>query len=556
MSRLGILRSRLQSLGLARAAVRWGNALSIGVAVLLLSWLAAYLFDWSLQGNRWIRAAVLVAWGTGMAAVVHRWLWPLVGPTESLDELALVVEREHGIDSDLVAALQFDNPLTPVPGSTRLSSAVVDYVAEFSQTLDVFRGFSWEGLPRRAGVAGGLIVLAGIVVLQSPAHAAAFWNRFWLGTERYPTRTQIVELSINGAPISVFHADVLRVAIPQDNPFRIEVTVAGDQPATVEADVRGLQSRDRTQWQFTTVDDTAVQFAFQVPRLVESIRFHVRAGDAISDPVEVAIVPLPVVDVVWSARPPAYAAGLQQELTAGARQFAALQGSQLALRVSGVNKQLQAAILKIGTKSIPLVKSTNPGGDVWQLPAESPLQELREAVTYELDVVDVDQLRPQPALSGEIRLQPDRPPRVAAAVISRRLLPAAAPKVTYGATDDFGLRAVRWELEIVRTDGSRQSATGDIWRRKSPTSERTLRGETTIPLSSYGLTKGDEVRVTLLAEDERGDYPTGTGRSDTLVFDITDRNGILESLLEFDQQSARQLDEIIERELGIGRISK
>lgn len=556
MSRLGILRSRLQSLGLARAAVRWGNALAIGVTVLLLSWLAAYAFDWSLQGNRWIRAAVLVAWGTGMAAVAHRWLWPLIGPAESLDELALVVEREHGIDSDLVAALQFDNPLTPVPGSSRLSSAVVDYVAEFSQTLDVFRGFSWDGLPRRAGVAGGLLVLTGLIVMQSPAHAAAFWNRFWLGTERYPTRTQIVELSINGTAISVFHSDVVRVAIPQDDPLRIEVTIAGELPALVEAEVRGLHSRDRTMWTFAAVDDSETQFGFQAPRLVESVRLHVRAGDATSDPVEIAIVPLPVVDVVWTARPPGYAAGLQQELTAGARQFSALQGSQLALQLSGVNKPLQSAALKLGTQTIPLVKSTTAGGEIWQLPSESPLKELREALTYELDVVDVDQLRPKPALTGEIRLQPDRLPRVAAAVISRRLLPAAAPKVTYGATDDFGLRAVRWELEIVRTDGSRQSATGDIWRRQPQSSERTLRGETTIPFSSYGLTKGDEVRLTLLAEDERGAYPAGTGRSETLVFDITDRNGILESLLEFDQQSARQLDEIIERELGIGRISK
>lgn len=78
------------------------------------------------------------------------------------------------------------------------------------------------------------------------------------------------------------------------------------------------------------------------------------------------------------------------------------------------------------------------------------------------------------------------------------------------------------------------------------------RGQTALDLTSLGLTKGDEVRVIVEAVDERGHLPSQVGRSEPLTFQVTDQSGILAGLLETDQQSARQLDAIIQRELGIG----
>lgn len=555
MSRLAALRARLQSLRSARAGVRWGNALALFLVILLTGWLICFALDWSLQLNRWFRAAVLIGWGTAVAASVHRWIWPLVRIEESLEDVALVVEREHAIDSDLVAALQFDGPLAPAWGSERLSAAVVDYVAEFSQSLDVFRGFTWEGLPNRAALAASALGIVGALFVIAPENAAAFWNRFWLGGARYPTATQIVELTINGIAVPVHRPHTERFAIPQEDALRIVVRVAGHPPRHVRGMARGVSSRERAEWSFASGADD--EFVYSTQQVVESTRLIIVAGDAESDPIEIHVVPLPVVDVNWSASPPPYArGGPVGNVAPGARQFAALQGSKLQLAAAAINKPLQRVELKLGNATIPLIADASQQDTVWRLPDDSPISELREPFHYELNIVDIDGLQPRPGISGDVRLQTDRLPRVAAAVVSRRVLPSAAPKISYGAADDFGIREVRWQVEVVKSDGERQSESRRVYTAPSGTPLQTVKGESTLDLTHFGLEKGDEVRVTVVADDYRGAFPSSSGFSEPLIFDVTDRNGILESLLEIDQQSAKQLDEIIERELGIGRTSR
>lgn len=573
MTRLATLRTRLQSLRLARLAVRWGSAAALVWTAMVIGWLLAWWIDWSLSLGLAGRGLLLIAWAAAIAAVVHRKAWREVSQTESLEDVALVVEREHAIDSDLIAALQFEDARAAGWGSSRLSTAVVDYVSEFSQTLDVYRGFRWGTLPRRGAAAASLTLFFLILMLAWPGHAAAFWNRFWLGSDRYPTRTQILELQINGQMVDVHRPEIARLAVPQDGDLRIAVLLAGEIPATAAVAVQGLSSRERGQWLLEAAGDAGDEprFSYLAPRLSESTRLTIRAGDAESDPIDIDIVPLPVVDLQWTANPPVYArGGAVASVAAGARHFAALPGSGLELTVLGINKPLQTVELLLidpmsaTDQSLPLV--AKPGGEqgggsdsdgrVWQLPDGHPLSEFRTPLRYELRVVDADGLQPQPLIQGEIRVQADRLPRVAAAVVSRRVLPSAAPKITYGATDDFGLKEIRCQIDIVPVDGGSRSESRTFWTLTGPEAQRSVRGDAVLNLAPYKLAKGDEVQVTVQAADDRGEFPPGVGLSEVLIFEVTDRNGILESLLEIDQQSAKQLDEIIERELGIGRTSR
>ena len=79
-----------------------------------------------------------------------------------------------------------------------------------------------------------------------------------------------------------------------------------------------------------------------------------------------------------------------------------------------------------------------------------------------------------------------------------------------------------------------------------------VRGQVTIPLSTYELLKGDEVKVVLEVTDWRGTIPGQQGSSEPIGFNLTDLNGILVQTGEEDKKSAKQLDEILRRELGIG----
>lgn len=558
MNRLEGLRTRLHQLRAWRTAVRWGNAWAVLIIALLAFWAIAFLLDWSLHFDWWLRAVVLVGWGTGLAAVVHRWMWPWLKIRESLSEVALSVERAHDIDSDLVAALEFEEEHSPVWGSPRLTAAVVNYVADFSESLDVFRGFQFEGLPRRAGLAGVGLLLGCVLVVTCPQEMQAFWNRFWLGTARYPTRTVMTELLINGQSVPVHHPGLVRIALPQGQPLNLAVRFTGEVPSQVVAEVRGLASRERAEWKLTASSDD--QFGWQVSQLMESIVLRIQAGDAESDRIQIDVVPLPVVELSWKVTPPDYArSSAPKSVAAGTRALSALQGSNVDLRVIGLNKLLKSVELQLGEQRHALNVDRSRSPAEWSLPAETALEALAAPQSYQLFVTDLDGLSPQPPILGEIRLLTDRVPRVAVAVVSRKVLPTATPVMTFGATDDFGIKSVTAQVVVISGEGEPQTTSEVIWPKSTssaPSPTLTVRGEHKLQLAPLQLQKGDEVRVTIVAADERGSFPSQTGLSEPLIFEVTDRNGILESLLEIDQQSAKQLDEIIERELGIGRTSR
>jgi hypothetical protein len=150
-------------------------------------------------------------------------------------------------------------------------------------------------------------------------------------------------------------------------------------------------------------------------------------------------------------------------------------------------------------------------------------------------------------------LTSDRVPRVAAAVQSKKILPTGKPRITIGAIDDHGVQQIHCRLTILRANGEQQNDDLVLWKRdEDDPLSLNAKIEAVLPLGSYQLVKGDELRIVVVAEDYRGEWPSQSGQSEPLVLEVSDRNGILAGLLETDQQSAKQLDAIIERELGIG----
>lgn len=556
MSRLATLRSRLSSLRTARATVRWGSALAGVVLCVLGFWLFAFLVDWSAQLSFFSRLVLLLAFIGAVTAAVLRWIVPQFRQVESLEQMALLVERQHGIDSDLVAALEFESPQAAAWGSSRLSHAVVDYVAEFSPGLNVFEGFRWHPLPQLAAATVFALLTAVAFVIVSPGHASAFWNRFWLGGAHYPTRTQLVEITVNGETVPVFHTQSVELRVPQGQAVRIMVTGAGEIPDQGTVQVQGRQTRGWNTWPLTPdPTGTGERLIATAPSLTENVRLWITAGDASSDPLELTVMPLPILDVQWTVTPPAYAVKPETEsIPAGARQFAVLQGSKLTVQVRCLNKSLSKVELNLGDHRIPLSpRSADEGQTVWELPAGHPLESVKEPTEFTLSAVDEDGLSPVPPWSGQIRLAADRVPRVVAAVQTKKILPTAKPKIIIAAIDDYGLKRIRLQATISRVEGDSTTDEKVVWRRAADdVPPLNVKSEATFVLSPYQLSKGDELRVVIYAEDDRGEWPSQTGQSEPLIFEVTDRNGILAELLETDQQSAKQLDAIIERELGIG----
>ena len=152
-TRLGKLRLELGRLQSTRRLVRWGNGFSLlataAVMILVVSFLADWLFDMS-QAQRFVLLGLVIG---GVVWAFRKYTRPWLQQKEDLVELALQVEHRQGIDSDLVAAMQFEESEARTWGSEELENAVISQVADLSPQLNVFAGFSAADFRRRLGTA-------------------------------------------------------------------------------------------------------------------------------------------------------------------------------------------------------------------------------------------------------------------------------------------------------------------------------------------------------------------------------------------------------------------
>jgi hypothetical protein len=558
MSKLHHLRSRLHELSRRRWLLRAGAAAAGLLLAIAWTLTAMFLLDWRFEFDKPQRV-VLIA--LGLAALA--WAWkrycrPLMGRVEDELEMALLVERQQRIDSDLVAALQFEQSAARAWGSAQLETAVIDYVADFGRELKVSEGLPTGPFRRRATILAVTAALLAVAIVAAPAHWHAFLNRLLLGSRHYPTQTMIDRIVVNGVDLDLNRNEWKQpLRSPYWESLNFEVHSSGALPPQGLVRVKAINRGDETELALTPDSSRPGVFAGQLERLVDSIDFQVYLGDAWTDAARVAVIPLPVVDLSLDVLPPPYAAGVEaaDDSPAGARQISVIEGSGVDLHLTS-DKPLASARLLVAGRSYPLVRGSVPGanvaaGEPWRLPRKStPLERIAEPLKYEVEVVDRDGLSLKDPLEGFIRIKADRPPRVTAAVVTEHVLPTARPSLSYGASDDYGLARLRLHRQIVRADGGTSDDTIEV--PLETRGQKTVRSHFSLELSSLELVKGDQLKLTFEALDFRGDTPGKTALSEPLVLHVTDERGVLAAMVEADERSARQLDAIIERQLGIG----
>ncbi|MDQ3333342.1 MAG: DUF4175 domain-containing protein, partial [Planctomycetota bacterium] len=509
-----------------------------------------------------LAAAFAAGWLASVA--VGRWL----GIAESETDLALIVERRHGLNGDLVAALQFQHDEAASWGSPQLERAVVEHVDDVTPEIDPFAGFAWKPLPARWGwlaLSAGTIA---IVALLYPAHTGVFLRRLALADVSYPTRTQIASLSINGQAVSIAETTILRA--PAGLPLMFATTHAGERPRSGTVVLKSDAGATTEVSLKPSADSDA--FSGTLAAFDEPLTFVVKLGDAATRPRKIEQVPQPVVTLDLVPTPPAYArANAPPAPPAGVRTAYVLEGSSVGVTVHSVNKPLQDVKLVLAQSRdrraddssdiagrdnrSPAVAalSLQPSPDrmIWTLtPKSTPFETISEPLNFAIEVFDDDRLSLSEPLAGSIRLRADRPPRVTATAVVRRVLPTARPELSYAASDDFGVRDVMAKMTVRRADGSQTEHSVALPVERESPSE--VAGRQALDFSSLQLAKGDQVVVTVMAEDVRGDRNGETANAEPLTFEVTDRQGLLTGLLEADEEGAERLDAIIRRELGIG----
>ncbi len=213
MSKLRSLRSRLGSLRRTRWFIRWASALAATALAVVVAGLAVFALDYLFELFVVQRVIVMAVAAVGVLAAAVVFIRPALATRESEIDIALQVERQHSINSDLVASLQFEAAQPGAWGSSQLAGAVIDSVAARGDSLDVFQGLSWQKMLTRLALFALAAVIAGGLILAYPAHASIFWQRLGLASTHYPSATKIDRIYI-GSQLVLNRPD--NGAAPQD----------------------------------------------------------------------------------------------------------------------------------------------------------------------------------------------------------------------------------------------------------------------------------------------------------------------------------------------------
>jgi hypothetical protein len=567
MTRLIELRQRLARLRRKRQRIRVGTALAGLAAAALLILAAAFVLDWLFEMGRIERIVLL---GLCLAAGVwafRRYFLPWVGFHETELQMALLVERQHHIDSDLIAALEFESPGAERWGSVQLEEAVIRGAASTGRQLNVMQGVSRDQLGRRSALLAACLAGWAAVAVFFPSHLLTFLSRLGLGARHYPTATVIEALSVNGRKVDPLRPAATPVKVFFGQPARFQVTTSGKLPDEAYLVLSGERSGQPTRIDLVATADQPHVFAAEWPRPTENVRYQVFCDKAWTDPGRLEVTDLPVVEFRAEVIPPMYAGkgSGRVELPAGLMQFSVIEGSQVILRLVS-DKYLKQASVKIGEQSFPLRRDEShrreDGRDPWVFDdADSPLGRLAELTRFSIQVEDGDGQELDRAKEGLIRIQIDGPPRIAAAAVTRYVLPTTGrPTVYFRAVDDYGIGRIDAIREIVRNGGEPEQSEVTIYSLPSGEKpQRNLESNAVIdfatikPAGGEGrLVKGDTVKITLRAVDFRGRHEGKIALTEPLVFQVTDEAGLLANTLEADKVSVQQLKAMIQRQLGIG----
>ena len=565
-TKLAPLRSNLESLRMRRTLARLTTAY------------LSFLLDWYFAMDRPQRVVLLLLGVWGLVYSFRRFASPQLRRRETLLQTALLVEKSQGIDSDLVAAIEFENPEAEGWGSVELQDEVKTYVAGISDGIDMSGILSADTLGRRLVTFLLSAALIGVLGYQYPGFAMTFLNRLMLSTDHYPTDTTIEKIVIGTDEVDVRTGFIVNSEGKKNSPsgpygkslkFRIECTQkdgTGGLPETIKVALEGGSEADLVLGK----EDGKGVYTGTIARLTNKMECKIVAGDAFTDPFDILLIALPVVKVELASTDPGYAAGggvdvvnecdlIKKKNTScepGNLQIEVKEGAMvdIAIAVTDDEKVLQEPKLEIRGKTYPFRSEKVAGKTIWMLPVkDTPLEVVQKRLNYRIIVEDQYGLHPEPTIEGVIQVKTDKPPRVRASMVSRYVLPAAAPIIDYEARDDYGIGKVRILVEVSRQQQeAKKEAPIEVPGSGEQKLSKRLKDRHACDLKSYGLKKGDVVRLFVEVTDDRGELEGESSRSELLSVKVTDRPGLLKAINELDERSVRQLDAIIEKELGIG----
>jgi hypothetical protein len=418
-----------------RALRRWRTLerVQVGAGLLLLAVWLATLLDLGVATPRPLRIAIwlLLAGGALGAATAAARAW-----RRRLNDAAAAacLERHYpNLDNRLINFVQFSG----VEGGDR--DAFVR--AYLSRPPPALSGEMIAGLKdRRAARRAMATFAAGVLALVA---SGAWWGQAW---------TNAMARVLNPfAERAASTLDSILAIAPGDrelvagSSLVLSCTARGraGQPVLVEIapedDRRSLLEVGRFN------GGTAEEFTHTLPAVASDVSYRFRAGDAVSRPFRVHVLPkLAIEELAVDVRPPPYT-GLPATTDDGLRGLIRIpEGSDLALHIKA-NRGLVEAEISVGTQTTACVR----GGDDRHWRGEAAFPGNRPLAIRVRDHLEGDVLVPI-----QTETLADRLPAIAIVAPDRAVTlgPGAVPAIHWDVSDDYGLSEV-W-LEQLDGDAS------------------------------------------------------------------------------------------------------
>ncbi|MEX0867641.1 MAG: hypothetical protein WD030_09800, partial [Pirellulales bacterium] len=227
-------------------------------------------------------------------------------------------------------------------------------------------------------------------------------------------------------------------------------------------------------------------------------------------------------------------------------------GSMVDFQVVAIDKPLAEVTARINDNEHRL-RATDGADRRWQfIEPPAALQAVDQPVEITFEVRDQDDLPPANPLAARVGLLRDRPPQVEASALLRKVLPTARPVVEFTATDEFQLGSIAIHATIQRNG----EGAGEVKVIPQPLNagadRRKATGSHALDLAPWNLQVGDRIEVVVVASDVRHGGAGEPVHSPAIVLEVAEMEAVMQAVRELDRAALENLEDIINRQLGVG----
>ena len=429
--RIAALRGQVRRL-LALHGLSW---LAFGLVSAIL---AAGSVDWLVNLAPEVRLVLLAGViGLGLWLAVRRVVMPLVVRFADLDIALRIEERWPGLNDRLASTVQFlrsakgqDDRL----GSQALRDATVEQTLVEVDKIDFRQVADPRSARKAAAWAVAVLAVMGTVAAVEPDLSGIALRRLFrpYGPDRWP---QVTHLRI---------LDETPTRLARGMHFTLAVAVAEGERPPSSARVTYIYPDGETSTEPLRPTDDGT-FRGRIDSVSRPFRFTVAAGDDVTEPRSVEVVPPPSLEATTvRVVAPAYTALKAQTLAPGNTQVRAVEGSRIEFEARA-NKPIASALLRRGDAVAKEGVKIADGGR-----ALATSFGVKESQPFWIELKDTEGFGGQEVIRFELRSTKDEAPRVAMEEPShdRDVPPGATIPVRIAVDDDFGIQLVRLVYKV------------------------------------------------------------------------------------------------------------